>query len=150
MDERMRDVEARVPPPMPFDRAVHCCRVLYSTAKTRRADKGAIAAGKAALCHVVPARVLQVACEEVPYALGVESAAHLTGRLFDHGCARGEIGVPCRRAADLIGNLRSPRGADSDEVSRAAGRGQLAEGKVEALVDSWSGTHRRAETSGSR
>ena len=54
-------------------------RVLDRRAEAGRADHGAVGAGQAALGHVVPARMLEVAQQQLVHVVGAHLAAHRRG-----------------------------------------------------------------------
>src|SRR5579862_4539475 len=62
--------------------------ILDGGAEAGRADHGAIAAGKAALGDVDPARMVRVRLQQVLDAVGVERSAHLAACPLRHGCCR--------------------------------------------------------------
>ena len=121
--------------------------VLDRRAEAGRADHRAVAAGQAAIGDVVPARVLEVAVEQLADAGDVQLAAHLRRGARVRALGRRLARPVARRRASAARRARSrPRSLPDlgDEVV-AAVLEHLGEREVEAAVGGRAGAHRDAE-----
>ena len=102
MDKREIHGEAGIPFPHPFcRRAAQIAVILYRRTEAGGANHGAVAAGQAALGDVVPARMIEVAQQQLPQSLRLQPAAHLICRSGDDRRRFRTIFVRCRRVAEL-------------------------------------------------
>src|SRR5919202_5134321 len=85
VDVGVLEVEAGVPAPGALGLlAREVGDVVDAVAEARGADQRAVAAGQAAVGHLLPAGVLEVAQQELADIAGLHRAAHLRGGALDH------------------------------------------------------------------
>ncbi len=146
MDVRVVDREARVPALDAHDLlAGQVGHVLDRRAEAGRADHRAVPACQAARRDVIPARVLEVALEEVADVGRVHLAAHLCDRVRVRRVRRLELGACGRRARHVAQDVLAALtpGLRDEVVLRAVEH--LGERDVEARLRPRTGAHRAAE-----
>ena len=145
VDVRVVDREARVPDTPPLRLAAgEVGLVLDGRAEAGRADERAVAAREAAVCDVVPARMLEVAREQVAEVEGLHRAAHLVGGGRNRLLRGLEVGRDRRAAGELGEHLGTAVAAGLDEEPVLAVE-ELRQREVGARLDLGTGAHRRAE-----
>ena len=111
--------EAGRPFPHPLTRvAVRRLRLDIITAEAGRAGQRAVAAAQAACGDVVPARVLEIALQQLGQPVGVHGAAHARCGFVGDRFGRLEVGCICRMRGELIQQLLARRRSGFDDVSR--------------------------------
>jgi len=150
VDVRIVDREAGVPDPPALGLATRQVGlVLDGGAEARRAHERAVAARQAPGGHVVPARVLQVALEQVAEVEGLHRAAHPAGGGFERTLRLLDVGRLARPAGESAEQLGAPLRAGLDEEAMLALE-QLGDRQIGTGFDFRAGAHRRAEARAAR
>ena len=142
MDVRIGKIGARGPCALALHRAGEVGRVLEIAAKTRGANSCAVAAREAAFGYLVPARVAEVAGEQLRQAGGVDTAAHVRRGPCEQGDPLGVVGPaggPMRQVREYV---PAPAGRGTGQVATI----KLCQGQVKALRRAGTGPHGDAET----
>ena len=120
--------------------------ILDGGAEAGRAHHGAVAAGQATLGHLVPARVVQIAFEQLLDAVGLQAAAHLACGARDDGVGGRDVrlrSLPMRHLPEDIG---AGFAADLDQKLVPVSLYKLRQRQIEARIGLGPSTHRNAET----